>query len=183
MARSVFAFWEAPMFIVEQTYDIKTMTALNRAARKTVRRWYNILRVAVWLLLILSAGTMLVSMCFGIFDLPDDWIFPTSCVLMLLFLVFDDKLNGWISLRSLLPGSAHSTTVFTDEAYTVTTDTTVTEYRYENITALCEAEGYFIFFLGNKHGQCFDKRGFQTGEPDAFRRFVAEKTGLAFRKL
>ncbi len=171
------------MFTVEQTYDIHTMTALNRAARKVVRRWYNILRAVVWLLLILSAGTMLFSICFGIFDLPDDWIFPTSCVLMLLFLVFEDKLNGRISLRSLLPGTAHSTTVFTDEAYTVTTDTTVTEYRYENVTALCEAGEYYIFFLGKKHGQCFDKRGFIQGDPEAFRVWLEQKTGQTFQKI
>ena len=171
------------MFIVEQTYDIKTMTALNRAARKVVRRWYNILRAVVWLLLILSAGTMLFSICFGIFDLPDDWIFPTSCVLMLAFLIFEDKLNGWISLRSLLPGTAHSTTVFTDEAYTVTTETTVTEYSYDGITGLCEVGDYYIFFLGKKHGQCFDKRGFQQGDPAAFRVWLEQKTGLTFQKI
>ena len=169
------------MFTVEQTYDIHTMTALNRAARKVVRRWYNLLRAVVWLLLILSAGTMLFSICFGIFDLPDDWIFPTSCVLMLAFLIFEDKLNGRISLRSLLPGTAHSTTVFTDEAYTVTTETTVTEYRYENITKVCETGDYFIFFLGKKHGQCFDKRGFTRGDPAAFRVWLGQKTGLTFQ--
>ena len=171
------------MFTVEQTYDIHTMTALNRAARKVVRRWYNILRVVVWLLLILSAGTMLVSICFGIFDLPDDWIFPVSCAMMLIFLIFEDKLNGWISLRSLLPGTAHSITEFADEAYTVTTDTTVTEYRYENITKVCETGDYFIFFLGKKHGQCFDKRGFTQGDPAAFRVWLEQKTGLTFQKI
>ena len=171
------------MFTVEQTYDIHTMTALNRAARKVVRKWYNLLRAVVWLLLILSAGTMLFSICFGIFDLPDDWIFPTSCVLMLAFLVFEDKLNGWISLRSLLPGTAHSTTVFTDEAYTVTTETTVTEYQYSGITGLCEVGDYYICFLGKKHGQCFDKRGFTQGDPAAFRVWLEQKTGLTFRKI
>ncbi|MBR3561330.1 MAG: YcxB family protein [Oscillospiraceae bacterium] len=171
------------MFTVEQTYDLRAMTALNVAGRKTVRRWYNILRVVVWLLLILSAGTMLVSMCFGIFDLPDDWIFPASCVLMLTFLVFEDKLNGWLSLRSLLPGSAHSVTVFTDESYTVSTDTTVTEYQYANITSLCEVGDYYVCFLGTKHGQCFDKRGFQQGDPDAFRVWLEQKTGQHFKTI
>lgn len=171
------------MFTVEQTYDIKTMTALNRAARKMVRRWYNILRAVVWLLLILAVGTILLSLAYGIFDIIDDWILPVGALVMILFLIFDDTLNGWLSLRSLLPGSAHSTTVFTDEAYTVTTDTTVTEYRYENITRLCETERYFLFFLGKKHGQCFDKRGFQQGDPDAFRVWLEHKTGMTFQKI
>ena len=61
------------MFSVEQTYDIQTMTALNVAARKKVRRWYNLVRAGAWILLILSAGTMLMSMVYGIFGL-DDWI-------------------------------------------------------------------------------------------------------------
>lgn len=169
------------MFTVEQTYDIHTMTALNLAARKVVRRWYNILRVAAWLLLILSAGTMLLSACYGLFD--HDWILPAACAVMLAFLIFDDKLNGWLSLRNLLPGTAHSTTVFADDAYTVTTDTTVTEYRYENVTSLCETERYFLFFLGKKHGQCFDKRGFTQGDPDAFRVWLERKTGMTFQKI
>lgn len=170
------------MFSVEQTYDIQTMTALNVAARKKVRRWYNLVRAGAWILLILSAGTMLMSMAYGIFGL-DDWILPVAALVMILFLVFDDKLNGWVSLRQLLPGSAHSVTTFTDESYTVKTDTTVTEYRYENISCLCEAERYFIFFLGNKHGQCFDKQCFQQGDSAAFRIWMQQKTGLSFQTV
>ena len=170
------------MFSVEQTYDIQTMTALNVAARKKVRRWYNLVRVGAWILLILSAGTMLMSMVYGIFGL-DDWILPVAALVMILFLVFDDKLNGWVSLRQLLPGSAHSVTTFTDESYTVKTDTTVTEYRYENISCLCETERYFIFFLGNKHGQCFDKQCFQQGDSATFRTWMQQKTGLSFQTV
>lgn len=168
------------MFTVEQTYDLASLTALCRAARKTTQRWKTVLRAIGWVILVLGVVTFTASL------LLEGWpengtpiIFP----ILLLLLLLEDKLNAWIALRQLVPGTAHSTTVFANDAYTVTTDTTVTEYRYENVTSLCETERYFLFFLGKKHGQCFDKRGFQQGDPDAFRVWLEQKTGMTFKKI
>lgn len=67
--------------------------------------------------------------------------------------------------------------------YTVTTDTTETKYQYENITSLCETDRYFIFFLGKRHGQVFDKQGFRQGDPDAFRVWLGQKTGKTVQTI
>lgn len=169
------------MFQIEQTYDLAGLTVLCRAARKTVRRWARIVRGVCWGVFGLGVGLIaLLLLCWG--ELPKAWHLLVFAA-MLLLLLTEDRLNAWVAWKQLLPGSAHSVTVFTPEAYTVTTDTTETVYHYENITSLCESKGYFLFFLGKRHGQLFDKRGFQTGAVDEFRAFVEKRTGMSFRKI
>ena len=165
------------MFIVEQTYDLKATTALNVAMRKTVRRWYTYLRGGVWVLLAISVAALAVSIAFGTLDVRKDWKFLFSIVVIAAFLFFDDRLNGWISLRRLFPGTAHSVTVFGEEEYVVTTDTIETKYRYEDIVSLCERGDYYFFFLGSRYGEIFDKRCFTQGDAEAFRAFIEQKTG------
>ena len=168
------------MFQVEQTYDLASLTALCRAARRTVRTFAKILHIVCWCIIGVTAALFVLLIAIG--GMPDLWMWAVLAALLALLLC-EDRINGRIALRQLLPGTAHSVTVFTDEDYTVTTDTTETVYHYENITDLCEAEGYFFFFLGKRHGQIFDKRGFQAGGPDAFRACLERKTGLTFRKF
>ena len=169
------------MFEIEQTYSVAGLTVLSRAARKTVRSgWSLLLRIVLWGIFALGVALNALLLLWG--GTPNLWslvIFPALLALLLL----EDRLNAWISMRMLLPGSAHSVTVFTTDAYTVTTDTTETIYQYENITNLCEAEGFFIFFLGNRHGQMFDKNGFYVGDCGEFRAFIEQKTGKTFKKI
>lgn len=168
------------MFQIEQTYTLAGLTVLCRAGRKTVRSWARIPRFILWTLFV--ALTALIAVCL-IWQIPVSALSCVVLVAMPVLLLTEDRLNAWVAQRQLLPGSAHSVTVFTPEDYTVTTDTTETVYRYENITALCESPDYFIFFLGKRHGQMFDKRGFQVGTVDAFRAFIGEKTGLTFKNV
>lgn len=170
------------MFTVEQTYDLATLTALCRASRKTVRRVWRVFRVVFWV--ILAAGTLLFAamLALQLYE-PDDIVMPISLAVLLLLMIFEDKLNAWVTQRRMLPGTAHSTTVFADDVYTVTTDTTETKYQYENITSLCETDRYFIFFLGKRHGQVFDKQGFRQGDPDAFRVWLGQKTGKTVQTI
>ena len=171
------------MFTVEQTYDLRATTSLNVAMRKTVRRWYSYLRGVVWMLLAVSVATLAVSLAIGTLDVRDDWVFLLSIVVIIAFLLFDDRLNGWISLRRMFPGSAHSVTVFADERYVVSTDTIETKYRYEDIAALCERGDYYFFFLGKRYGMIFDKRLFTQGDPETFRAFIEQKTGKRFQTI
>ena len=168
------------MFQIEQTYTLAGLTVLCRAGRKTVRSWARVPRYILWAIFVALAALISVSLSWQI---PVGvWSYVVLAA-MLALLLTEDRLNAWVSMRQLLPGSAHSVTVFTPDEYSVATDTTETVYHYANITSLCEAEGYFIFFLGTRHGQMFDKRGFQSGTADEFRAFIEAKTGMHFRKI
>ena len=168
------------MFTVEQTYDLASLTALCRAARKTVQRWKTALRAICWVIFALGVVILAASL---LLDGQLEFGLLAAVAVLLLLLLFEDRLNGWISLRRLIPGTAHSVTVFADDAYTVTTDTLETKYQYKNITALCESERYVFLFLGKKHGQIFDKHGFRQGDPDAFRVWLEQKTGKTVQTI
>ncbi len=168
------------MFTIEQTYTLAGLTALCRAGRKTVRGPARIPRLILWAFFLVLAVLVAVSLSLG---LSPGVLAYVVLVAIPILLLTEDRLNAWIAQRQLLPGSAHSVTVFTPDSYTVTTDTTETIYQYENITQLCETQRYFIFFLGKRHGQMFDKSCFQSGTAEAFRAFIEEKTGLLFRTV
>ena len=167
------------MFQIEQTYDLASLTALCRAARKTVQNWRNVIRAVCWVIFALGVVILAASL---LLDGQLEFGLLAAVAVLLLLLLFEDRLNGCISLRRLIPGTAHSVTVFSGDAYTVTTDALKTRYQYENITTLCESERYFFLLLGNKHGQIFDKQGFQQGDPDAFRVWLEQRTGKTFTK-
>ncbi len=168
------------MFQIEQTYDLAGLTVLCRAARKTVQKWKGILRLICWL--IFAAGMLLSAVLLAYGGKPKVWWFAVYAAILLL-LLFEDRLNAWIAKRQMVPGTAHSVTKFDEDSYTVRTDATETNWKYENITGLCETERYYILFLGKRHGQMFDKQGFRWGEPDAFRSFLEKKTGKTFQTI
>ena len=170
------------MFIIEQTYDRMALTVLCRAARKSVRRIWRIARGVIWTIFAFGALLLAYMLAQGIFD-ASDIPMVASEIVILLALLLEDRLNAWIALRQMIPGTAHSKTEFAEDAYTVTTTHTQTRWEYENITALCETERYFICFIGKRHGQLFDKEGFQWGSPDAFRSFLEQKTGKTFQYI
>lgn len=165
-------------FEIEQTYDLDTLTALCRAARKTARRWGRVIRGVFWGIFAIGVALTALLLCWRI--PPEPWLFVILAA-MLALLLAEDRLNGWLALRQLLPGTAHSVTVFNEDAYLVTADSMEMKHFYENITSLCETTDYFVFFLGARHGQAFEKSGFVTGAPDGFRAFIEKKTGKSFR--
>lgn len=168
------------MFQIEQTYDLKGLTLLCRAARKAAKPWMHILRCVLWVVIVIVIALNLLLLSWGDTSMAWSLLLYTAFLALLLT---QDRLCALIARRNLLPGSAHSVTVFASDSYTVTTDTTETIFHYENITDLYETEGYFIFLLGKRHGQLFDKNGFQAGTVDGFRIFLEEKTEKAFRKI
>ncbi len=170
------------MFEVEQTYDLAALTVLCRALRKTGRPVWRVVRGVIWGIFALGAALIVYSLATGNLS-AGDWKLLLSVAVLLGFLVFEDRLNGWIALRQLVPGTAHSTTVFEEDAYTVTTEKTQTRWQYDNITSICESERYYLCFLGKKHGQLFDKRCFRQDNSDAFRAFLEQKTGKTFQKV
>ncbi len=170
------------MFVVEQDYDLAALTVLCRAARKTVRRGARILRGFVWAAL--AFGVLIYGWLFAVgASSPDDWHVIVPLAVLLAYLLVDDRLNAWVALRQMMPGTTRAKTVFDEDVYTMTTERTESRLQYDNITALAESERYFICFLGNRHGQLFDKQGFRQGDPDAFRRFLEGKTGTTFKTI
>lgn len=172
-------------FLIQSVYDHKTLTAMCRALRKTLRRGLSLaLRIFGWTLLALIAALHGILFWFGAF-VVDFWEVTTVLValVMLSVLLGEDHLNAWIAAWHLVPGSREAETRFTEADYECTTQAAVTRFPYDRIGTVCEMKDYFVFFLGKRHGQIYPKDGFRQGTPEDFRSFIADKTGKQIRKV
>lgn len=174
------------MFIIKTNCNQKALAAMARALRKTLQKRSNILTrifvsvlIAVILLIIVDdflMGTALEN----IFVLMGN---STIVVFLFLILLLEDRLNGWIAGKQILPNAKEVESIFEEDGYTNVTAAVTSTFAYSQIQAVCEMEGYFVFFLSKKHGQVFDKKGFQEGDLQGFRTFIEEKTGKVIQYI
>ncbi len=103
------------------------------------------------------------------------WI---AALAILIVLLFEDKINGYVARKRMLSGMEKATTVFNDESYITTTSIGKTEFPYDrNIDVLAETSDYFVFIFDKSHAQVYDKHALSGGTIEEFSRFIAEKTG------
>ena len=157
-------------YVVRTTVDRRAMTALARAARKTLRRRRSRLvhtfgMAVTAVMLVLALGNWMIG----------DRTWWLNLALALLMLVV--TVNGLAGLRQVQPGSREVTAEFTGEHYVHQTGTAVSLWQYDKVQAVCETGEYFILLLDSRHGQVYAKEGFTRGTPMAFRDFISRKTG------
>ena len=166
-------------FTFETLYNQKAVTTMAKALRKTLRKkrsrrshifGWIVLVIAVLLTLTLGDKELVIN-----FQTIITWI---AALAILIALLFEDKLNGYVALKRMLAGMDKATTVFNDESYTTTTSIGKTEFPYDrNIDLLAEAKDYFVFVFDKSHAQIYDKHALSGGTVEEFRRFISEKTG------
>ncbi len=174
------------MFTVKTTYDLKTLTVMARALRKTLRKGHSILTriitsAFIAALLFIVVGYFLIGeVGENLFMLAFD---VGTIVMLLLIMLMEDTLNGWIAGKQMLPGGRDGETTFEADTYTTTTAAVTSTWTYGQIMAICETEEYFVFFLSKKHGQIFNKKGLQDGDWQDFRAFIMERTGKPIQNI
>ncbi len=167
-------------FTIETTVDLRAMAALSRAARKTLGRRRSVaIHIFGWTVLVLDLLLTLLLLLGG--EVP--WLNLLVGLVMLGTLLCEDRLNGALGLRMVLPDTRRLTARFTEDGYRHTTPVSESTWHYEQIQAVCETEDYFLLLLGRRHGQVYRKSGFTEGNPEAFRTFLTEKTGLAVQRI
>lgn len=97
--------------------------------------------------------------------------------LIVLTLIWEDSLNGYVALKRTLPGTDRSVCTFYEDGYSSVTDMGKTEWSYEKPIQLAECGDYFVFVFSNNHAQLYDKRSLVGGSPEEFRKFIEDKTG------
>ena len=167
-------------FVFETDYNQWAMTAMARGLRKTTRKKRS-RRTHVFGWIVLALG-LLLSWPSGTVDAGDvvTWV---ALAIMLLVLVFEDRLNGFFARKRMLPGMTHSKATFSKDGYYSETAMGNTEWKYENITAMAETKVYFVFLFGKNHAQVYDKRSLTGGTVEAFRTFIQEQTGKTVEKV
>ena len=166
-------------FQIRTTYDQRALAVMARTLRKTLRRRRSrIVHVFGWSVVALALLLMLAECLAGTLSLDGPTVVTAvSAAVVLLVMLKEDAINGWAAGRHMLPDMREAVTVFEAETYTSTTKAAQTMWKYTQILGVYETEGYFVFFLSRRHGQIYDKAGFQKGTPERFRAFIAEKTG------
>ncbi len=165
-------------YTFETIYNQKAMTTMARALRKTVRKKHSRRsHVLGWIVTMLA---LLLVLPIGgreiVFDFRTiiTWV---AVILIVLTLLFEDQINGYIARKRMLPGTNLAVCTFDGEGYVSETNAGKTEWKYENIEVLAETKEYFVFLFGKNHAQLYEKSSLQGGSVDEFRAFIAEKTG------
>ena len=165
-------------FRFETDYDRKALTVLCRAMRLSVRKKHS-RRVHIFGWCVVVLGSLMIALSL---KNHEPWsisntVTGAAVLVLLVVLCREDQLNARVSRRNLLPGTEHAVSVFGSEGYETTTAAAVSEFHYDAVQCICETPDYFVFFLGGRHGQLFDKRSLTGGTVDEFRAFITEKTG------
>ena len=156
-------------------YDQKASTAMAHTLRKTVRRRHSFrshlfgwIVVALGLLLLLPLGKDHFEFSFKTV------VTFVGVLILLVVLLKEDAINGYIARKRQLPQLRSSTTVFStaDAEYHSSTQVGKSDFRYDNITALAETADYFVFIFSKSHAQVYDKSSMTGGTIEDFRQFI-----------
>ena len=162
-------------------YTIKALTVMVKAVRKTAGKkrsrrthFFGILVVLLALLLSLSGGFV-----------PDGKTLVTllAGAAVALTLLFEDRLNGAIAKKRMLPGSERAVASFRPDGYHTETAAASSDFPYGTITAIAETRDYFVFLLGKNYGQIYDKRSITGGTAEEFRSFMESATGKTMQRI
>ena len=148
---------------------------MAKALRKTIRKKHSRrshifgwLVTALALLLLISSGLAVNSRT----------IITSAAILAILSaLLFEDRINGYLAQKRLLPGTERAVTVFSESGFISTTEIGKSEWNYDKIEVIADTDGFFVFIFSASHAQLYDKRHLQGGTADDFRRFIEAATG------
>lgn len=171
-------------FTFETIYNQKSMTAMAKALRKTVRRKRNRrIRIFGWIAAALGILVSLLPGEAGItinFKTVITWL---AVLVILAALLFEDQLNGTVAVRRLPPGTTKATVTFTAEGYNSSTELGTSQFTYDHIRMLAETPQYFVLEFGANHAQVYDKSSITGGTVEDFRRFIEKATGKQVQQV
>jgi len=172
-------------FIFETRYDQKTMTAMARGLRKTIRRKRSRRsHIFGWILVLLALLLSFWSSDGGFairLELRPVITFIIA-IFLLAVLIWEDTFNGCIACKRLLPGTEISKTIFKDSELISSTDIGTSTFQYDKIKMIAETADYFVFIFSVSHAQAYDKKSISGGTLEQFRGFIENVTNLHILK-
>lgn len=168
-------------FTFDTQYNAKTMAVMAKALRKTIRKKHSRRsHVVGWIVTVLAV----LLLAAGGFTLDLRTVITTIAVLAILItLLFEDRINGYVAKKRLLAGTEQAVTVFRENGFLSTTEVGKTEWNYDKILTIAEAGDFFVFIFSASHAQLYDKRSLQGGTADDFRRFIETATGKQVQRI
>ncbi len=171
-------------FIFETTYNQKALTAMAKGIRKTARKKRTKRsHIFGWIVIALAILLTLADIKDGIEFTANRIITLVAALVILFVLLFEDKINGYVARKRLLPGTEKSKVAFTEEGFYSETEAGKSEWNYDRILILAETKDYFIFVFSSSHAQVYDKNNLSGGTDQQFREFICERTGKAMTTI
>ncbi len=171
-------------FIFETTYNQKALTAMAKGVRKTARKKRTkISHIFGFIVIALAVLLALADIKDGIEFTANRIITLLAALIILIVLLFEDKINGYVARKRMLPGTEKSKVTFTEEDFHSETEVGKSEWNYDKILLLAETKDYFIFVFSRSHAQVYDKNNLSGGTSDEFREFICERTGKAMTSI
>ncbi len=167
-------------FIFETTYNQKALTAMAKGIRKTARKKHTKRsHIFGWIVIALAILLTLAGIKDGFEITANRIITCLAALIILIVLLFEDKINGYVARKRMLPGTEKAKVTFTEEDFHSETEVGKSEWKYDRILILAETKDYFIFVFSSSHAQVYDKNNLSGGTVDEFRKFICERTGKA----
>ena len=160
-----------PLFSFETDYDMNTFISMARALRKTVRKKRS-KRSHIF-----GVGVVVLGMA-SVFLWGPKVLTIAAIAVIILVLLFEDRLNAWVAMKRMLSGMEKAKSDFYEDRYVSATDIGTTEWHFDKIKAIVEDQDYFIFLFSVSHTQAYDKRKMSGGTDLDFREFLMQKIGL-----
>ena len=153
---------------------------LRKTARKKRTKRSHILG---WIVIALALLLTLADIKDGIEFTANRIITLVAALVIFIVLLFEDKINGYVAKKRMLPGTEKAKATFTGEGFLSETEVGKTEWNYDRILMLAETKEYFIFIFSSSHAQVYDKNNLSGGTADEFREFICERTGKAMTAI
>ena len=170
-------------FVFETKYDQKALTAMARTLRLTLRKKksrrshiFGCILMVVCFLLVIPVGE---NYTFGM----NKVVTALVALALLVVLIFEDRINGYVARKRMLTGTEKSVAIFTEDGYTSEVDVGKSEWSYERMQLIAETKDYFVFVFSQSHAQVYDKAHISGGTSEEFREFIERKTGKAVQYI
>lgn len=171
-------------FKCETAYDQEAISIMAKAIRKTARRKrsrrsriFGVIVIMFALLLTLPLGDKEFVLDFRTIV---TWI---VAAILLFTLIFEDKINGYVARKRMLPGLEKSIVTFCEDGYHSETEVGSSDFKYSTIALLAETKDYFVFMFSQSHAQIYSKKNITGGTVEEFRGFITNATGKEIQNV
>ena len=171
-------------FKFETAYNQEAITVMAKALRKTVRKKRSHRSHIFGVLVIILALLLTLPLGGKAFVLDFKTIITWLVAAILCFtLIFEDKINGYVARKRMLPGLEKAIVTFNEEGYRSETELGSSEFKYGSIMLLAETADYFVFVFSQSHAQVYDKKSIVGGTIEEFRTFIQNATGKEIQNV
>ena len=171
-------------FQFETAYDQEAVTIMAKAIRKTARKKRSRRSHIFGIIVIIFALLLTVPSDNQEFVLDFKTIITWLVAAILAFtLIFEDKINGYIARKRMLPGLEKATVSFNADGYHSEIEIGSSDFKYSSIMLIAETVDYFVFVFSQSHAQIYSKKSITGGTVEEFREFITNVTGKEIQNI